>query len=133
MNTLRHRVVLLLVGFFILAAVSGCKTSEPIEPPHTEAAPGPWKDAKIAITFKATDYAVNVTVSVTGHPRSKGYVQKLELFDGTKSIGHRVFASSDSPTETFILDDETKRITVEITSTEFGRWVSSPRKVPRRK
>ncbi len=132
MNISRHRVALLLVGLFVLAAVAGCKTTPPA-PPHTEAAPGPWKDIKVSIVFTKTAHAVNATVSVAGHPRAKGYVQKVQLFDGAATVGLRVFGFEDKPSETFILDDKTKKITVEITSTEFGRWVSNPRKVPRRK
>jgi len=74
-----------------------------------------------------------VTVSVTGHPKGLGYVRKFELFDGGTSIGHRVFPSDKVPQETFILDAETKRLVVEITSTQLGRWRSNPRKVPKRK
>lgn len=133
MNTFRRSAALLAVGLVILAAVFGCKTTEPADARHTEAAPGPWKDVKVSIIFKTTDYAVNVTITVTGHPRGKGYVRKFELFDGDQSIGYRVFASNRIPSETFILDAETKKFTVEITSTELGRWVSSPRKVPRKK
>ena len=132
MNIPRHRLALLVAGLLVLAAAAGCKTKPPA-PPHTEAAPGLWKDAKVSIEFNATDDAMTVTITVTGHPRDRGYVQKLQVFDGKSNVGLRVFGFEDKPSETFILDDKTKKITVEITSTEYGRWVSNPRKVPRRK
>lgn len=131
MNVFQRSAALLAVGLVILAAVSGCTT--PADPLRTEAAPGPWKDVNVSIVFKATDYAINVTVTVTGHPKGKGYVRKFELFDGDRSIGYRVFTSNRIPSETFILEAKTKKLTVEITSTVLGQWVSNPRKVPRRK
>lgn len=133
MNTFRRRAVLLVVGLCVLVAVAGCRTTEPVVS-HTEAAPGPWKDLKVSIVFEPTDYAVNVTVSVAGHPKGRGYVQKFELFNGEESIGNRTIESSDAPSVTFILDNPAwKRITVEVTSTELGRWVSNPREVPKKK
>ena len=132
MNGFRRITLLTIMLGLALAAVSGCTSSKPIPPPHTEAEPGPWKDVKTSIVFASTDRAVNVTVSVTGHPKGLGYVRKFELFDGGTSIGHRVFPSDKVPQETFILDAETKKLVVEITSTQLGRWRSNPRKVPKR-
>jgi len=133
MNAFQRITLVTTMLGLTLTAVCGCSSPGPISPPHTEAEPGPWKDVKTSIVFASTDRAVNVTVSVTGHPKGLGYVRKFELFDGGTSIGHRVFPSDKVPQETFILDAETKRLVVEITSTQLGRWRSNPRKVPKRK
>ncbi len=133
MNGFRPITLLTIMLGWTVAAVSGCTSPKPIPPPHTEAEPGPWKGIKTSIVFASTDRAVNVTISVTGHPKGLGYVRKFELFDGDTSIGYRVFQSDKAPQETFILDPEPKRLVVEITSTQLGRWRSNPRKVPKRK
>ena len=126
----------LLVGLILLVAVaaSGCRSSEPPPPPpHTENNPGPWKDVTVSISFAVKDQEVKLTITVTDHPEGQGYVRKFELFDQTGTVvGYRGFVGGDVPTQTFLLDPETKRLTVEVTSTELGKWRSNPREVPSR-
>ena len=130
MNT-PARITLFAAALLALTASLGCRSPKPI-PRHTEDAPGPWEDVKVSIVFTVTDPEVKVTIGVADHPKGSGYVQKFEMFDGKGvSIGHRVFLAIDVPSVTFILDDETSELTVEVTSTQLGKWRSNPRKVPR--
>ena len=134
MNRSPRTITLAVMGLLVLVAALGCRTPEPVLPSHTEANPGPWSDVKISMPMAVTDTGAKVTITVTGHPKGTGYVRKFELFDGSgTSIGHRVFAADREPAETFLLDAETKKLTVEITSTSLGKWRSNQRKVPRKK
>ena len=134
MNRFPRTITLTVLGLLVFVAASGCRTSQPPPPLHTEANPGPWSDVKISMPMTVTDTGAKVTITVTGHPKGEGYVRKFELFDGSgTSIGHRVFAADREPAETFLLDAETKKLTVVITSTSLGKWRSNVRKVPRKK
>ena len=133
MNRFPRTVTLTVMALLALVVALGCRTPEPV-PRHTEANPGPWSDVKISMPMAVTDTGAKVTITVTGHPKGTGYVRKFELFDGTgTSIGYRVFAADREPAETFLLDTETKKVTIEITSTSLGKWRSNVRKVPRKK
>ncbi|MFH1730113.1 MAG: hypothetical protein ABIF82_00500 [Planctomycetota bacterium] len=134
MNRFPRTVTLTVMGLLVLLAALGCRATEPVPPLHTEANPGPWADVKISMPMTVTDRGTKVTITVTEHPKGTGYVRKFELFDDSgTSIGYRVFAADKEPAETFLLDAETKQLTVEITSTSLGKWRSNPRDVPRKK
>ena len=133
MNRFPRTITLTVMGLLVLVVALGCRTSEPV-PPHSEANPGPWENVKISISMTVTGRGAKVTITVTGHPKGEGYVRKFELFNGTgTSIEYRVFAADTAPTETFLLEAETKKLTVEITSTSLGKWRSNVRRVPKRK
>jgi len=130
------------VGVFVifcsvLLMLAGCAWFEKSKTlaelgPYSAANPGPWKDAKISISFDQQKAPVKVTVKVDEYPaRPDDFVQKFDLVnnEGT-NVGQRVFVFGDKPEETFILDPDTKQVTVTIMSTKRGTWQSEVLPVP---
>lgn len=124
------------VGVFVvfcsaLVMLAGCRYLWPDKPapsPSSAANPGPWKDVEISILFDGS----RITVKVDKYPTRPGdFVQRFDLVNNEgRNVGQRVFVFGDKPEETFILDTETKQVTVTITSTKRGTWQSEELSVP---
>lgn len=118
------KLVLLLVA---VALVAGCSTPAPIAVYDKENA-GPWANVNVEVTF--TNELVKV--SVKNFPATpNNYIRRFSLWDDKgKNVGERVFAATDVPEETFILEPGTISVSVSITSTGQGMWRTKDIVVP---
>ena len=123
------------VGVFVIfcsawVRLAGCSSLEKRPEPglYSAANPGPWKDVKISIAFDQR----RITLKVDEYPtRPDDFVQKFDLVNNEgRNVGQRVFVFGDKPEETFILDPDTKQVTVTIMSTKRGTWQSEVLPVP---
>jgi len=130
MSTLRRlgRPAALCAALLIAAGCQILWPDKPAPKPYTKALPGPWKDVNVSVKFDAN----KITISVENYPtQPNDYVRKFELIDnrGT-SVGERIFDYGAKTEETFILGPETKEVTVTVTSTGRGKWLSAANPVP---
>ncbi len=127
MLKLRNVTMGLLCGM-LLAVAAGCVSGSRHAPVYNAQDPGPWKDVLVLTPFEDN----KMTVEVRNFPASPtNYVRKFQLWDQHGlSAGQRTFAPEDPPKETFILEPETKQVTVTVISTGQGEWHSKPVPVP---
>ena len=123
-----------LLGTLLIVAVAlitfGCQSTPSPEdqPIYSAATPGPWQDVKVATTFDGH----RMTITVAGFPTTPhNYVRSFTIMNQSGfHVGRRVFDATDIPTETFILDPESKEVTVRVVSTEQGIWRTEMLPVP---
>jgi len=120
--------LILVVGVLAILALNlGCRSAEERDI-YTSAEPGPWQDVQVNTIFDGH----RMTIAVVNFPTTpRNYVRSFTLFNqGGFEIGRRVFDPLDEPTETFILTNETREVSVTVVSTGQGKWRTHSLPVP---
>lgn len=121
-----------LVGMLLIVVAAlitvGCKSAPVPETVYSAATPGTWSDVKVLTTFEGR----KLTIAVANFPTTPhNFVRSFTIMNQSGfQVGRRVFGATDIPSETFLLDAETREVTVTVVSTEQGTWRTDSLPVP---